>query len=377
MRPSGIPAALLALALAGLCDCSFLFDAGSLDNPGAAGPEAGPPGSDDGGGDDGTTDDSPAGDDGPVGTMDSAGGGDDGGSGPDTRSGDEGGRDAADGGGGGPSDAADGGGGDDGSGDAGPAPEAGPPDAGNEGGPDSAVESGPTDAADGGSVDLTTGLVAYYTFSESSGTTTADSSGNGNTANVLGGATFTAGVQGNAITLSGTNQYVAMPSGILNGLSSVSISTWANLTAADLSTTKHWCRIFDFGVANPDGGQPATYLFLTPNPSTGSGLRFSISTSGNGGEQQLNAGPPTAGTWQHYVVTLTAGAGVLYVGGSPVTTSTIFTMTPATIGTLTQNWMGRSQFTADPYLIGQIDNFRIYNRVLTATEVTELFTQQL
>jgi hypothetical protein len=31
----------------------------------------------------------------------------------------------------------------------------------------------------------------------------------------------------------------------------------------------------------------------------------------------------------------------------------------------------------DPYLNGKIDNFRIYNRALSATEVQQLFQQQL
>jgi hypothetical protein len=47
------------------------------------------------------------------------------------------------------------------------------------------------------------------------------------------------------------------------------------------------------------------------------------------------------------------------------------TLTPASLGTTTQNWIGRSQY-ADPYLDGAVDGFRVYSRVLTATEVASL-----
>ena len=376
MRLTSISAALATLAVVSLCQCSFLFDAGSLDNPSAAGLEGGPPAADDGGAGDDTSGDSTLGDDGPSGTMpDSPGGGDDGGPGADTGSDGSGGSDAADSGQGG----GDGGQGGKDGGDGGVVTEGGPFEAGNEGGAEGGgMEAGPTDASDGGGVDLTFGLVAYYMFNESSGTTTADSSGNGNTATVVGGATFTAGLQGNAITLSGSSQYVTMPSGILAGLNAVSISAWFNLTAADLTSTKRWIRVFDFGVP-PDGGGPTTYMFLSPNAGTGTTgvLRFAITTGGNGQEQQLQGVEPPAATWQHVVVTMGAGSGTLYVGGIQTTTSTVVTLTPAGLGTTTQNWIGRSQFSADPYLIGQVDNFRIYNRVLTATEVAQLFSQQL
>jgi hypothetical protein len=38
-----------------------------------------------------------------------------------------------------------------------------------------------------------------------------------------------------------------------------------------------------------------------------------------------------------------------------------------------QNWLGRSQFiTVDPYFNGSLDDFRIYNRALSESEVRYL-----
>jgi hypothetical protein len=39
------------------------------------------------------------------------------------------------------------------------------------------------------------------------------------------------------------------------------------------------------------------------------------------------------------------------------------------LGETVNNFIGRSPFAADPYLDGQIDEFRIYNRVLSPVEI--------
>jgi hypothetical protein len=44
------------------------------------------------------------------------------------------------------------------------------------------------------------------------------------------------------------------------------------------------------------------------------------------------------------------------------------------VGTTTLNWLGRSLFAADPLFNGSIDDFRIYQRALSATEISALLT---
>jgi hypothetical protein len=235
--------------------------------------------------------------------------------------------------------------------------EAGDSGNGNGGNPDGG------DAGDGGTISA--GLVAFYPFDETSGTSAADVSGNGHTATVVGGATFASGLQKNAVTLSGSSQYVTLPSGIVNGLTSFSICTWVKLSAAP-----QWARIFDFGTGM------TTYMFLTPNSNAGT-LRFGITIGGNGQEQQLNAPALATGSWQHVALTRTANTGTLYVNGAEVAQSTTMTLSPMSLGTTTQNWLGRSQFAVDPYLSGQLDNFRIYDRALSAAEVQVLYAGDL
>jgi hypothetical protein len=101
--------------------------------------------------------------------------------------------------------------------------------------------------------------------------------------------------------------------------------------------------------------------------------RFAITTSGSGGEQRINgnAALPT-GVWKHVAVTLSGNTGTLYVDGVQVGQNTNITLRPSSLGNTNLNYIGRSQYS-DPYLDGQIDEFRIYNRALSAAEVLALF----
>jgi uncharacterized protein len=166
---------------------------------------------------------------------------------------------------------------------------------------------------------------------------------------------------GGAVSLSGTGQYVSLPAGILASLTDVTIACWVN-PAADTN----WSRIFDFGTGT------TSYMFLTVN--AGQGPRFSITTGGSGGEQQVNyATALPLGAWTHVAVTLTGGTATLYVNGTAVASNGSVTLTPSSLGSTGNNWIGRSQF-GDPDLNAGVDEFQIYSRALSAAEVQSLTT---
>jgi beta-xylosidase len=205
-------------------------------------------------------------------------------------------------------------------------------------------------------------LRAYLAFNESSGTTAADSTGNGWTGTLVNSPSWVAGKYNNAVDLSGTSQYVTLPTGVVNGLSNFTIAVWVNLDAAS-----SWSRVFDFGTGT------GNYMFLTPNSSAGA-VRFAI-TSGSG-EQQINGAAVLAtNAWAHVAVTLQNGLGVLYVNGVEVGRNSAMTVTPSSLGATTQNYIGKSQWS-DPYLNGRVDELRIYADALSATEVAALYAQQ-
>jgi hypothetical protein len=169
---------------------------------------------------------------------------------------------------------------------------------------------------------------------------------------------------GTAIPLNGDapNQYVSMPTGVLHGLTDFTVSAWVNL-----ASTSDWARIFDFGTGT------AVNMFLTPR-AAGAGLRFSI-TTGAGAEQQINSTAPLPTGWTHVAVTKSGTTGTLWVNGQPVGTNPDLTLGPSDLagGDTQNNWIGRSQY-ADPLLDATVDDFNIYDRALSPTDLQALMT---
>ena len=204
-------------------------------------------------------------------------------------------------------------------------------------------------------------LAHRYSFSETSGTTVADSVGgaawNGTLPN---SGTFSSG----QLTLtSASSQYVSLPTGIVNTFSNFTIEAWVKL-----NSTTNWSRIFDFG------NNTTTYMFLTPQNGSTSRLRFVITTSGGGGEQQITGTSAlSAGVWSHVAVTLNGSTGILYLNGTPVGTNSAMTLRPLSLGSTANNYLGKSQFS-DPYLNGLLDEFRIYSVALSSAEIAATYT---
>ena len=74
------------------------------------------------------------------------------------------------------------------------------------------------------------GLVGYWKFDDGSGTTAADSSGNGYTATLFNGIGWITGEIGGAISANGVNQYGSIPAINLSSTQAVTVAFWANRT---------------------------------------------------------------------------------------------------------------------------------------------------
>ena len=190
-------------------------------------------------------------------------------------------------------------------------------------------------------------LIAQYPFDQSSGTSAPDASGNGKQGTLVGGASWVAGrVGSNAIRLSGSNQYVDLPDGLVSACTDFTWAGWVNL-----ATNPNWGRVFDFGSGT------ATNMFLTTRAG-GATLRFAIRLN-NGAEQQISYGISLPlNQWRHLAVVLSGNTGRLYLDGIQVAQNTGVTLNPINLGTTTNDWLGRSQYAADPFLNGTLDDVR-------------------
>jgi hypothetical protein len=213
-------------------------------------------------------------------------------------------------------------------------------------------------------VNKATTKLPWYKFDETkTGYFAADASGNSMSALVYGSATPSSGKYNNSIRLDGVDDYVKVPNGSIERLSDFTISTWINMDS--IAT---WSRIFDFG-----SGAGAS-MYLTGYDNNGK-IQFSL-TPANGSNQMVEASTSfPIKTWCFVTVTLGGNKACIYLNGVLVGTGLSFTNRPYDLGATTANYIGKSQFTADPFFKGYIDDFRFYNYAMNVEEVKTYMTQ--
>lgn len=174
------------------------------------------------------------------------------------------------------------------------------------------------------------------------------------------------GKLGDALSFCDSSSYVSLPAGVVSSLTGdYTVSAWVNP-----ASNTAWQRLFDIGT-----GANAS-MFLTIND--GSEIRYAITTGGAGGEQRIDGtGTLPLNQWSLVTVTFTGTTGTLYVDGKVVGTNTNMNVEPSAFGASTANYIGKSQYGGDPALDGTVDDFNIYNRALSASEVAALAAGQV
>jgi hypothetical protein len=201
-------------------------------------------------------------------------------------------------------------------------------------------------------------LVGWWKFDDGSGSTVVDSSGNGYDGTVYGNAQWVDGT----LQFDGADDYVDLPIGtLISSLTNSSFLVWVDF----FNTGGAWQRIWDFG----SGTQ--INMFLTPRIGTADEMRFAITETGYTDEDQTTAPDTLASGWHHValVIDIDNNAHRLYLDGELVAENTEARYSPSTLGETTQNWIGRSQYAADGYFVGSVDDFQIYNHAMSANEI--------
>ena len=129
-------------------------------------------------------------------------------------------------------------------------------------------------------------------------------------------------------------------------------------------------RFFSMG----DGS--GKYMYVTPKDSTTNKLRFVI-CNGTTTQYLDGAAAIPASTWTHVAVVLSGTSGKLFVAGTPVGTGTISIdpdqlLPPNVNSTPTCNYLGKGP--AGNFFQGKVDDFRVYEKALSDTEVNTIAT---
>ncbi len=193
------------------------------------------------------------------------------------------------------------------------------------------------------------GLVAAYGFEEGSGTTLNDLSGNGNTGTATG-ATWTTGEFGNALSFNGSSSMVSInDAASLDLTSGMTLEAWVYPTS--LSST--WSDvIFKSGDVYFLMGSTPTSQF----PDVGGS--FTANNSYGTAALAIN-------TWSHLAGTYDGTTLKLYLNGNLVSSVSVSGTIPTSTGALS---IGGDSGSGQ-YWTGKIDEVRVYNRALSATEV--------
>jgi hypothetical protein len=209
---------------------------------------------------------------------------------------------------------------------------------------------------------LTNGLVGLWSFNgpDLSGTTAYDRSGQGNNGTLTNGPTVYPGKVGQALRFDGTDDYITVPdSASLDIGTAATFSVWVRPTTITFGSgaakifRKWQSGVEDKQLSLSSGGNICFYLHDT-----------------FGGSCLTASSQVTANAWNHIVGRYDGSTAKIYVNGVEVASK-------AASGDVSDG-TGAFEIGYDPngptgYFPGQIDESRIYNRALSAAEITALY----
>lgn len=216
---------------------------------------------------------------------------------------------------------------------------------------------------------ITDGLIAYYPLNGNGN----DESGNGNNATIVRGvfANDRFGDPNTAVLLRGSSEIgVAHLNFALSYSGAATISGWIKFRSLagryprvmSLMTT---CGEWDFGVSGADSGDPQ---FLHPAAFNAISCQY--------GDSARSPDSLNLGIWSHIVITQTSGTTIGYLDGKQFGKVTVtlnglpFSQPGFKVGNaLTDS----SEVIPWGTMDAVVDDYRVYNRALTASEVKALF----
>jgi hypothetical protein len=240
------------------------------------------------------------------------------------------------------------------------------------------------------------GLVAYWRFDETGGTTVSDSSENGNHGVVYGGAAWIIGQINGALSFDGNGDYIAVPDNLslppseIRNLDYGTIAVWFKYhDITNNGKTAQILPILYFGESDPDSpGDPSDDLMVYIGHDDLDDLSQrqiyftvheddSVALCFDSGEISL-----IEDEWYHYAVVIGVDEHRAYLNGEPFELSYnvstgpgdyAYFSTVAAQETLTLGYGAFAMSNKWWYFNGAIDELAIFNRPLTEGEISDLY----
>ena len=208
-------------------------------------------------------------------------------------------------------------------------------------------------------------LAGRWTFDQTSGTVASDSSSFGNDG-ILTGSSFSfdngaaAGMLNGALSFDGTDDYIDLPDGFANFRSGMTVSVWVYPTAV-----KNWARFIDIANGASDNN------FMLARRGISNDLFFEVYNRGTSGGMVRAVGVIELNKWQLFTATMDlAGNVILYKNGTQIASGK--TAIPVNIQRVNA-YVGKSNWDADAYYKGRMDDLRIYSYPLSGQDVQQLY----
>lgn len=213
------------------------------------------------------------------------------------------------------------------------------------------------------------GLLFHLTFDEENALSDSFDATIGGTVKKNGSVSIVPGIDeenGNALSIAdnAAGNYLELPKGILNGKNSATFSFWLKTSSPATAWT-----FMTTPVTGAQTGGSEKYLGLFATASSLKSERYNVDGIRTG-FVEIGGGDYT--DWKYITAVYTPDSTRVYINGvlagtnnDPVNTEEIMTAGAST-------WIGHANWSAGEGFSGMIDDFRIYGRALSETEITAL-----
>jgi hypothetical protein len=209
-----------------------------------------------------------------------------------------------------------------------------------------------------------TNLIGYWPLDDGAGTTAVDASGGGQPGTLLNGPTWTPGRHSQALVFDGVNDYVNIAPTASQNAFPLTVAAWIKT-----SSTTGIGGIVNKYVAGSFNGYN---VFLNGGSICAWFLRSSTNYIYDGGGCTHSSSGYNDNQWHHVVYVVDASGAKLYVDGAQKS-SLAWTGAAGPTTTSQALQIGRYPGAGTSHFGGTIDDVRVYNRALTASEVLSLY----